>query len=80
MFYYKDSKFQSAGDILNLQEEDLEYVEKNNYVYAPFYNIEKTRNGTMSEVGALILGSTDKALADKLHFMAQAQRIRSAKK
>ncbi|HLW73290.1 MAG TPA: hypothetical protein VKR54_04555 [Candidatus Babeliales bacterium] len=67
---YDTNEFILKGDILNLNEQDLNDISNNNYVYCPFYSLEKTRlsMGRYEEVGAIILGTTDQQAGQQLHF------------
>jgi hypothetical protein len=67
---YDENKFILKGDILNLNEQDLNDINNSNYVYCSFYTLEKTRlsQGTYQEIGAIILGTKDQTMSQKLHF------------
>ncbi len=69
---YKNGNFYLKGDILNLTDEDINDIKNNNFVYANYYTMTKTRlsRGTYQEIGAIIVGSSDESLKHSLHFAA----------
>jgi hypothetical protein len=69
---FKDNRFILKGDLLALDEEDLHDIDSGNFVYVPYYTLGKTRlsMGSYEEIGAVIVGSSDPSLGQRLHFAA----------
>lgn len=52
----------------NLSEDDLKDAVSGNYVFAPFYTMEKRGGSDYENIGAVILGTKDSSLRQSLHF------------
>ena len=59
-----------AEDKPNLSEADLKQLGENNYVYASFYKVAKRDGRDYQNIGAIIIGTTDKKHANAIHFAA----------
>jgi len=58
---YKDGVFIKKGDLLSLTNQNIAQIEKNNFIYQPFFGYEETRlsQDHPQRVGALLIGTTD---------------------
>ena len=58
------------SDLLNIDDDGFELLKNGLYVYCPYVTMRKTRlsEGMYDEVGALILGTADQSMCEKLHF------------
>ncbi len=69
------------GDILSMEEEDVQAVADQNCVYCPFYALLKTRlsQGQYVETGAIIVGTKDAKVCDQLHFAHMRKLMNQSK-
>jgi hypothetical protein len=69
---FENNKFFLKGDILSLDEDDVTDIANGKFLYVPYYTMQKTRlsHGSYQEVGAIIIGSSDPSLSNRLHFAA----------
>lgn len=70
VIHYDGKTFTKVGDLSTASEEDLELVSNGDCVFTEFYVIKKTRlsGGSYAGVGAVIVGTKDEELAERLHF------------
>jgi len=64
----KDKGFCIEGTVVSVSESLLEQVKNNNFVYMPFYAMKKAGSSDYKNFGAIIVGTKDKSLAEKIHF------------
>lgn len=72
-----DSFVKIGNDILSALPEDIEEIGRDNYVYLPYVFMEKTRlsQGCYKELGAIVVGTTNKEIAESLHFVLMRNQI-----
>jgi len=77
-----ENTFTLKGDVLNMNEQDIQDVGNNNCVYCSYYTLQKTRlsQGTYAKVGAIILGTKDEKACKDLHFASMRSMIAESKK
>jgi len=48
----------------DLSEEDIRQINEKNFVYMPFYTMEKRGGWTYENIGAVVIGTKDKEMAE----------------
>lgn len=79
---YKDNTFVLKGDIVNLDEQEIQEIGAGNCVYFPFYTKTRTRlsGSEYQDIGAIVLGSKDPEIYDQLFLAANFNLIHQQKK
>lgn len=63
----------------DLTENDFEQISNKNFVYVPFYTLEKRGGNLYKEIGAVVIGTKDEDKAKYIHFIAM-NRMRKQQK
>jgi hypothetical protein len=81
IFRYDAEKhtFIRKGTVTSMDEQSLQEIGSDNYVYTPMYTMRKV-DSSYAEFGAIIVGSKDAQLAERLHFASMQSMIELHKK
>lgn len=80
VFLYEEKGFTQVGNVLTVTQDIITKMDLGNYIYTPSYPTRIQSNpGEYKERGAIIVGTKDQTVADKLHLVMMHVLMQSMK-